>query len=112
MQSLFNFDLMSRFHSHLNTAVSIIKEYDGKEPLANYLKKFFGSNKKYGSRDRKNIAHLCYCYFRPGKAAPSRPSPKGKEIEEKVIAGLFLCSNEPNELLQNLKLFAYQRHLE
>ena len=97
MQSLFNFDLMSRYHSHLNTAVSIIKEYDGKEPLANYLKKFFGANKKYGSKDRKNIAHLCYCYFRLGKTLADFP------VEEKIIAGLFLCSTESNELLQNLK---------
>lgn len=94
---------MSRYYSHLNTAVSIIKEYDGSEPLANYLKKFFSSNRKYGSKDRKNISHLCYCYFRSGKATPSQPSPKGKEIEEKINSGLFLCSNQSNELLQNLR---------
>ena len=105
MQSLFHFNIanVSRYYSHLNTAVSIIKNYDGKEPLANYLKKIFSSNKKYGSKDRKNISHLCYCYFRLGKAAPSRPFPAGKEVEEKIIIGLFLCSSVPNVLLQNLK---------
>ncbi|MGE5107849.1 MAG: hypothetical protein ACM3H8_09915 [Sphingobacteriales bacterium] len=88
---------MSRYHSYLTAAVSLIEKYPGGEPLANYLKKFFSSNKKYGSKDRKNISQLCYCYFRLGKSLADMPA------EEKIITGLFLCSNEFNELLYNLK---------
>jgi 16S rRNA (cytosine967-C5)-methyltransferase len=88
---------VSRYHSHLNTAVTVINEYTGEEPLANYLKKFFGSNKKYGSKDRKQISHLCYCYYRATRVFTDMP------VEEKVLAALFLCSNVPNEILNELK---------
>jgi 16S rRNA (cytosine967-C5)-methyltransferase len=88
---------VSRYHSYLNTAAGIIKNYDGGEPLSNHLKKFFSSNKKYGSKDRKQIGHLCYCYFRLGKAMTELA------VEERIIVALFLCSNSPGELLANLK---------
>lgn len=88
---------MSRYYSYLNTASGIIKNYDGSEPLSNYIKKFFGSNKKYGSKDRKQISHLCYCYFRTGKLFNEL------SVEDKIVASLFLCSDSHNDLLKNLK---------
>ena len=60
-----------RYHSHFNTAIRIIEQYDGKIPFAIYLKQFFAADKKYGSKDRKSIAAFCYNYFRVGKAAPN-----------------------------------------
>ena len=91
-----------RFHSYLNTAVQIIGQYKGEEPLASFLKKYFAQNKKHGSRDRKLISHLCYCYFRLGKSAPPNP-PQREGLEERTLAGLFLCSEKPNEILEQLK---------
>jgi 16S rRNA (cytosine967-C5)-methyltransferase len=88
---------MSRYHSYLNSAVEILKQYKGEEPFASFLKKFFSLHKKYGSKDRKTISHLCYCFFRLGKMNIDLP------VEEKILAGLFLCSNVPNEILKNLK---------
>lgn len=88
---------MSRYHSYLNTSVSVLNAYNGESPFTLYLKKFFTVNKKYGSRDRKQIAHLCFCFFRTGKLFPAF------SMEEKVLAGLYLCSNEQNEILENLK---------
>lgn len=88
---------MSRFHSYVNSATSILKEYDGREPLSLFLKSFFRRNKKYGSRDRRQISHLCYCYFRLGKSLYDLI------IEEKILIGLFLCSNTDNEILNTLK---------
>jgi 16S rRNA (cytosine967-C5)-methyltransferase len=88
---------MSHYYSYLNTSASIIDQYRGEVPLSSFLKKFFAGNKKYGSRDRKQIAHLCYCYFRMGKMALQLP------VEERILAGLFLCSDEPDELLKKLK---------
>ncbi|MBI3717647.1 MAG: Fmu (Sun) domain-containing protein [Sphingobacteriales bacterium] len=88
---------MSRYYSYLNTASDIIKNYDGSEPLSNYLKKFFSSNKKYGSKDRKQISHLCYCYFRTGRLFNEL------SVEDKIITSLFLCSDFSNDLLKNLK---------
>ncbi|MCG7859171.1 Fmu (Sun) domain-containing protein, partial [Flavihumibacter sediminis] len=57
---------------------------------------YFSTHKKHGSRDRKQIAQLCYCWFRLGHAF------KNLEPVDRMIAGLFLCSKEPNGLLQSL----------
>ncbi len=88
---------MVRLHSYLSSAVKIINQYKGEEPLASFIKKFFSQYKKYGSKDRKQISHLCYCYFRLGKSLLQVP------IEERILIGLFLCSAEPNEMLEQLK---------
>src|SRR6266404_6685759 len=85
------------FHSYLSSAVQILDEYRGKEPFPFFLKKFFARHKKYGSKDRKQVSHLCYCFFRPGKALPGIP------VEERILTGLFLCSTGPNEMLLQLK---------
>src|SRR6266542_978651 len=88
---------MGRFHSYLNSAVHILNQYSGQEPLASFLKKFYSQRKKYGSNDRRQISHLCYCYFRLGRYLLHVP------IEERILIGLFLCSNERNEILEELK---------
>ncbi len=87
---------MSRYHSYLRTAGTILSLYKGEMPFPAFLKKFFAGNKKHGSRDRKDIAHLCYCFFRTGKAARELP------VVERIVAGLFLCSGSSNNLLENL----------
>jgi 16S rRNA (cytosine967-C5)-methyltransferase len=88
---------MSKFHSHINSAGKSIESYSGEEPFASYLKKFFSLNKKYGSKDRKQISHLCYCHFRIGKLKEEQP------VEDRILTGLFLCSSESSELLQELR---------
>ena len=88
---------MSRFYSHLKNAAQILKEYRAEEPFAFFLKKYFSRNKKHGSKDRKEISQLCYCYFRAGKALLDI------SIEERLLCGLFLCSDRPNEILEQLK---------
>ncbi len=88
---------MGRYHSYLNSAVSVLGQYKGEEPFSSFLRKYFSFNKKFGSKDRKQVSHLCYCYFRLGKSVATL------SIEEKILAGLFLCSVEPNELLAALK---------
>jgi len=88
---------MSRYYSYLNTAKEVLQQYNGNEPLASFLRKFFSASKKYGSKDRRQISHLCYCFFRIGKMKPELP------VEERIVMGLFLCSDEPNEILQQVK---------
>ena len=107
-----------RFRSYIATAKEILRRYDkvgdlstsgdgysgskkaGRQPFASFLKNFFSENKKYGSNDRKQIAHLCYCYFRLGKAA----SPFNIEkIEQQILAALLLCSQTQNDILSTLK---------
>ena len=82
-----------RFHSYLNSAKKIIEVYDGGEPLSVFLKKYFAANKKYGSKDRKQIAALCYNFYRLGRAIP------GASVEERIFTGTFLCEHSPNEFL-------------
>jgi len=88
---------LSRYHSYINSAKSILSVYDGGEPLSSFLKKYFSSNKKYGSKDRKQISHLCYCFFRLGKAIMNVTT------EEKLLTALFLCSDTSSEILKALK---------
>jgi len=88
---------LSRYYSYINSAKDILTIYNGDEPLSSFLKKYFSANKKFGSKDRKHISHLCYCYFRLGKMEMNMP------IEEKILIGLFLCSDKPNEILAALK---------
>ncbi len=83
-----------RYHSYLNTAKKIIESYGGAGPLAAFLKKFFAADKKYGSKDRKQIAAVCYNYYRLGKALSN------SFIEEKICIATFLCEQSPNEFLQ------------
>ena len=77
----------------------ILNGYRGPEPLAAFLAKFFSAEKKYGSKDRKQIAHLCYSFFRMGKAVPVQK----RLTEEMILTGLFLNTNEPNEILNTFK---------
>jgi 16S rRNA (cytosine967-C5)-methyltransferase len=86
-----------KYFSHLNTAVQLLQQYNGSVPFGSFIKQFFSQHKKYGSKDRKNISQLCYAFFRLGKALPQLPA------EERILIGLFLCSPEPNELLQHLQ---------
>lgn len=76
--------------------MQILDQYKGEEPFASYLNKYFAVNKKHGSKDRKHISHLCYSFFRIGRMKMDW------QPEERILAGLFLCSRESNEILQAL----------
>lgn len=88
---------VSRYHSYLNSASAILSAYKGEEPFTSFIKKYFSQHKKFGSKDRKQVSHLCYCYFRLGKALNEVP------VEERVLIALFLCSHQPDEILKELK---------
>ena len=88
---------MSRFHSYITSAQSIVEAYKKGSPLSHQLKLFFQTDKKYGSRDRKTIAAICYHYFRTFYILQSIES-----FEEKIIKATFLCESEENELLKAL----------
>ena len=85
---------MSKFHSYITSATRLINTYSAGKPLSLHIKSFFAADKKFGSRDRRMISSLCYYYFRTGNAF------KKNTLEEKILAGLFLCENKNNELLQ------------
>ena len=62
-------------------------------PLSIFLKQFFAAEKKYGSKDRKEIASLCFNYYRLGTAAQQI------SIEEKIMLATFLCEHSSNAFL-------------
>lgn len=95
--TFFNFSLLSRFHSYLNTAVAILTAYKGTEPLAMHLKKSFAQRKQMGSRDRKTVSNLCYAAFRLGKAMSQF------SVEEAILVGLFLSTEVSDPVLADLK---------
>lgn len=88
---------MSRYYSYLNSAKEILSLYKGEEPFASFIKKYFAQYKKFGSKDRRTISHLCYSYFRLGKALP------GVATEEKLLLGLLLGSNSYNEIIDQVQ---------
>ena len=87
---------MSHQHSHLATAIKIIETIKHGEPLVHQLKKFFATDKKYGSKDRKNIAAICYNFYRLGNAL------QNKTTRERILAGTFLCEHKSNHFLAAL----------
>lgn len=70
---------------HFDKAVELIRQYDGKETLHFYLKKYFADHKQHGSKDRKIITHFCYSFYRIANNLAD------STIEEKLKAALFLC---------------------
>ncbi|MEO6611053.1 MAG: Fmu (Sun) domain-containing protein [Chitinophagaceae bacterium] len=88
---------MSRWHSYLNSAKEILLLYKGEEPFASFSKKYFSGHKKFGASDRRQVSHLCYSYFRTGKALQDR------SMEERILAGVFLCAEGPDKFLEELR---------
>ena len=82
---------MSRYHSYINTSAKLIDLFKGDQPFAIFIKKFFSTGKKYGSKDRKHISALCYNYFRLGLAM------KNSSAKQKIMMATFLCEKEPSD---------------
>ncbi len=51
---------IKRFYSHVNSVAALLQDYKGQTPFAHFLKQYFSASKKYGSKDRKQIAALYY----------------------------------------------------
>ncbi len=73
-----------RLHSYINAAVKILELHRPGKPLQHTLKQYFAFNKKHGSRDRKIISSLCYCYYRTGKNFT-------EDRHEKLVRSLYVC---------------------
>ena len=81
------------FNRYFETALQLIGNYDGSQPLSIYLKNYFSQHKKHGSKDRKWIAHFCYCYYRLGFALQELSG------EERLRIAIFLCSDKKDKWL-------------
>lgn len=85
-----------KHYSHLNTAQTILTRYQGAQPFHHFIREYFRQHKKYGSKDRKSIARLCYACLRLGKALQTAP------LEQQILTGLFLTSHKNDELVAQL----------
>ena len=77
----FLFYSMTHQNQHQEVAKKLILAYQGQEPLAAYLKKYFAANKKHGSKDRKSISAFCYAHFRTLNASFPLQEAVSKEID-------------------------------
>ncbi len=83
-----------KWDSHLQSAATIINQFEGQIPLAAFLRDFFRHNPRMGSADRKSIAAMVYAFYRLGHAL-------GKaDPAQRILAGLLLCSKDPVPALE------------
>jgi 16S rRNA (cytosine967-C5)-methyltransferase len=82
---------MIKFEIRLKNALSVIDEYDGKEPLHHFLSNFYKRHKQMGSKDRRFCSDVVYAYFRLGNSL------KSVSILDKIYVSLFLFSSEVNK---------------
>lgn len=80
---------------HQQIAENLLENYQGQEPLANYLKKYFSANKKHGSRDRKSISAFCYAHFRQGGIV----FPLVQNVSKEIDVTKFVTAHEHQPLL-------------
>jgi 16S rRNA (cytosine967-C5)-methyltransferase len=76
---------MTHQDQHQEVAQKLIAAYQGQEPLAAYLKKYFAAHKKHGSRDRKSISAFCYAHYRTMHANFPLQEAVSKEIDLPVF---------------------------
>lgn len=88
---------------YLNISEQLVSAYRFNEPLHFFLKKYFNANRKLGSRDRKTIASLVYCFFRLGKAL------NNISFKERLGAALFLTQNK-NEPYSDYYISTFMKH--
>lgn len=54
------------FDRHADIALQCLEKHEANKPFPGYLKSFFKANRKFGSKDRRQIGQLCYAWFRVG----------------------------------------------
>ncbi len=83
--------------NRLRIFLECLENYKHDLPLSKYLKEFFKRNKQMGSRDRKNLSHMMYAYFRIGFLC------KERSYEERLMIALLLNAEINNTLLPLFK---------
>lgn len=79
---------MRYIYTHIG---AIIQSYNGSVPLTHFLKNYFRVHPKLGSRDRKILSDMAYCWYRCSKGFDET-----LPFEERLHASLYLCeTNTP-----------------
>ena len=77
---------------------TISKAYDGSVPLSIYLKDYFRTQPKLGSRDRRLLSDMAYCWYRCSKGFTNA----ALSFQERMQCALFLCSGNAAALARLL----------
>src|SRR4029453_12071420 len=85
-----------RLDNLLRYAVRSLASYAGETPLQGHLRNFFRENPQMGSRDRKQVSEMAYCFFRLGHSL------KNISPENRILAGLFLSNPQKEQILEHL----------
>lgn len=72
---------------------SILGNYDGSLPLAHFLKQYYKQHPKLGSRDRKVLSEMTYCWYRCERGLRSTIA-----LEQRVQACLAICNRSGKHL--------------
>ncbi|NDC78428.1 MAG: Fmu (Sun) domain protein [Chitinophagia bacterium] len=75
---------MRYLESRLRTAEVLLAHYEGDIPFPQHIKAFFRDNRRFGSRDRREVANLCYGFFRLGHALSTLP------LRQRIEAGMLI----------------------
>ena len=86
---------MQYIHKHIS---SLLSAYKGEMPLANFLKFYFKKHPILGSRDRKILSEMAYCYYRSAKGL----LPQSLSLSEKINGALLLSESNLPQLKQFL----------
>ena len=89
-------DINKIIERHKQTVSNLLLTYDGKEPLHLYLRKYFATHKKHGSKDRKLIAALIYSYFRLGENVLALQNPAiqpALSLTELLDISFYICDH-------------------
>lgn len=86
---------MQYIHKHID---SLLSTYKGEMPLANFLKFYFKKHPILGSRDRKILSEMAYCYYRSAKGL----SPLSLSLSEKINSALLLSESNLPQVKQFL----------
>ncbi len=73
--------------THIGT---IIETYNGSLPLAHFLKNYFKQHPILGSRDRRVLSEMSYCWYRSVKGIKDQ----SLSMEAKLAACLKICGSE------------------
>lgn len=95
---------MSRFHSYINSAASIVESYQGEMPLSVFLKQYFSARRSIGGSDRKWISALCYGFFRLGHFQTGLP------VKERIALAAALFPQDTFQLPASL-VETYTTHI-
>lgn len=77
---------MRYLESRLRTAEVLLAHYEGDIPFPQHMKAFFRDNRRFGSRDRREVSELCYGFFRLGHALSALP------LRQRIEAGMLIDS--------------------